>query len=808
MSLELHRRAIDVFEEVIDQPEGARLAWLNAHYPNDPRLLSDVKRMLDADRAAARAFPTNGAGFLGLDRPPPARVGQYRIDRKLGEGGMGEVYLGVRDDGLFEHQAAIKLVRPTLMPQVAVKQFEQERRTLARLTHRNIAQLFDGGMCGDETPYLIMEFVRGEAIDTSFERRDVGVRQIVEAVAQVCAAVQYAHQNLVVHADLKPSNILVNDAGDPKIVDFGVAGLLAQGAIVEEERPLAFTPGYSSPERSAGAPPAPSDDIFSLGVVLKVLVTRDVPGSPNWNKPLAENVAGHGAARSAGWVREHQKLLRSDLERIIKRATALSARDRYPSVEALRRDLQAWLTSHPIAELRGDRLYTFGMLVRRRRLRFIFGGLAILGLVGAVGVSTTLFLQADHERKLAQSRFDDVRSLTRFLLVDAYDRMDEMPRTLALRRDMAEMGQSYLDGLAADGRAPVDVRLDAIDGLVRIAELQAGVGRISLGDHKLARNNLSAADAIVKSLPADGNARLGVLAARIALNRGIIAMSIDQDIPEAGKQLDLAAAQLAALRDAPAMLLREVDVQRATLANWAGKYADAEAVASKLAPKDGETPDAAEDLTTRLQRLRALDAIAESIYYRQDMAGAIRAYTRLVDYASDLLKANPDSGETLRQAARARWSLATSYLSAREVKPALVELGKARELVAELVAREPADEQGVKLQGIIVTAQAQALAMSGQFDAGVKTLEVEVQRRRQLYLSNVERSDFARNYAVTLGMLADLNLDHGRRDVACHHLANAMNIFEELRAKNRLAEQDETGAIRLLRESQRRADCR
>ncbi len=806
---DLHPRAIDVFEDVIDQPEEARLAWLHAHFPRDPRLVSDVKRLLDADRAASQAFPTNGAGFLGLVRPPPNRVGQYKIDRKLGEGGMGEVYLGIRDDGLFEHRAAVKLVRPTLMPQIAVKQFEQERRTLARLTHRSIAQLFDGGVCDDDTPYLIMEYVRGEPIDADFVRRNPDVRSIVETMILVCAAVEYAHQNLVVHADLKPSNILVNDAGEPKIVDFGVAGLLSQGSAEEGRAPLAFTPGFSSPERAAGSPPAPGDDVFSIGVVLKVLLTGGQPGSSVWSSPVTDIVAAANPDRSQRWIRDRQRAIRGDLACIINRATAASARDRYRSVEALTRDLHAWLTLRPIAEKRHDRLYAAAMLYRRRRLRFIFGGLAIAGLVIAAVVSMSLYLQADRQRRLAESRFDDVRSLARFLLFDAYDRAEAIPRTLALRRDMAELGQRYLDVLAADGQAPEDVRLDAIEGLVRIAELQAGVGRISLGDFEVARRNLSQAEAIARALPAGKNVRLTSLNARIALNRAIVAMNVDQDIFEAGKQLERATAYLLALApQARLPMTREIQVQRAVLANWDGKYAEAEALARQLAPRAEDPPDGAEDLATRLQRLRALDALAESIYYRDDMSGAIREYSRLVSYAADLLGQNPENGEALRQTARARWSLATTFMNAGQIEPALNELAKARVLVDELVDREPADEQGLRLQNIIVTAQAQALAMSGRFDEGAKMLAQEIERRRQRYLSNVDRSDIARNYAVALAMLADLNIEHHRNAVACKLLGDATRVFDALRTRKRLSNQDETGALRLVRESQKRADCR
>jgi eukaryotic-like serine/threonine-protein kinase len=532
-------RSLSIFEDALDVAPDARAAWLAEACDGDEGLLAEVKRLLAADELAERAMPTGG--LRPDDAPMPARIGHYRIVDRVGQGGMGDVFAAARDDGLFEHVVAIKRVRPSLFPATAQALFERERRALAALSHRHIAQLYDGGVDETGAPFFIMELVRGAPIDRYVADNDLSPRQIVEKIIQVCEAVQHAHQNLIVHADLKPANILVNEAGDPKIVDFGVARLLREE---EAEALHPQTRGYASPQRAAGASPTPADDVFALGVVLRVLLTgeRADMGDATTLASHAIEASEAFAGRPAEWRHKRSRMVQGDLDEIIARACAPKAEQRYPAAIALAADLRAWLEIRPLAAKAHDRLHVFRRFARRR-WRVVGGIAAALVLVIGLSVTTALWTQAEAARQQAEQRFTEVRSLAKYLLYDVHDRLEVTPRSLAMRRDMARVAQGYLIQLADAPSAPADVLLEAADGLVRVADLQAGRSRPNLGEFDEAMKNLDSADAIAAGLSASREApEVAGLRAGIAVRRAALMMNSTQDLEAADKQLEAALA--------------------------------------------------------------------------------------------------------------------------------------------------------------------------------------------------------------------------------------------------------------------------
>lgn len=504
MDTALAKRALALFERARERPDEARAAWIEAVCGEDGALRAEALRIMRADTDAAAALPTRGLhGFCAFG-PPPERVGAYRIIERLGEGGMGATFAAVRADGLFEHDVAIKLVRPSMLPDTARALFDKERRALAKLSHRNIAQLFDGGVTENGAPYFVMERVFGDTIDAWAKGR--GAREIVETLIDVCGAVQFAHQNLIVHADLKPANILVSQAGEAKIVDFGVARILRDVESDEAGALFPYTSGFASPARVAGAVPTPADDVYALGALARVL------------------------------LREKLADARDDLDAIIARACADDAAARYHSSDALREDMRRWLAYRPITAREADRLYCARKFVRRRRLRVAGATLALLGLIGGLAVTSYLYVQAERARQLAEARFGEVRELARYLLFEVYDRLERTPRSLAMRRDVARVAQSYLEQLAGSPGAPEDVRRETIEGLVRIADIQAGRHHANLGEYEAATANLATAEILAAALPQDG--AVSAMRARIALRQASLAMNVDQDLDEAARFIE------------------------------------------------------------------------------------------------------------------------------------------------------------------------------------------------------------------------------------------------------------------------------
>jgi len=752
---ELSQRALELFEEALAEPEETRADWLTRATANDPALRAKVESLIAADQRGDSLMPTGGA-LAAAPIAPPERVGHYRIVRSLGSGGMGETFLAARDDGLFDHEVAIKFMRPSRMAATARALFDRERRALAKLSHRHIAQLFDGGVADNGAPYLVMEYVRGAPIDEFAQGSDV--RTIARLIADVCDAVQYAHQNLIVHADLKPSNVLVNEAGDVKVIDFGVARLLGEG---ESETAHPFTVDYASPERQCGAAPTPADDVYALGALLRALAGDALTG---------------------------------DIVAIVDRATAVEPETRYAAVAALRQDIIAWLETRPIAARSRERGYVLRKFVERRKWAASAAVAALFAILGALAVTTYLYVETDRARVLAEQRFADVRGLSRYLLFDVYERLERSPRSLQMRRDVAREAQIYLEELSRAPNAPLDVRIETIEGLLRVAELQGGATRSNLGEFEQAKASLLRASELAAALPA--RADVTTLRVRIAIAQAGIAMDVDQDLARAAALLAQARA-LSVEAQPESDLLAALAVEDAALANWQGRYPDA-IVAAQSAVEAGEGATRARQVLA----LRARDALAEAYYYQNDLARAETEYRIAARDAAALAAADAGDMSALRYAVRARWALATTLLQRGRAREALAELNVAAEPIPRLLAFEPADEASRRLDRIVLTARAQALAMSGNLEEGVRLLRTQIASREALHRGSPQVADYARAYAISLAMLADLYADNRRSHEACPLYAQSRALFENLASRGVLSEQDRASALRMVLERQ------
>jgi serine/threonine protein kinase len=283
MNPERWQQVRKILDAVIALLPSERSAYIQKACVNDPELQSEVESLLNSHEEAGNVFLEKPAVDLNsvLEQPEPNWVGRligvYRIVEQIGHGGMGEVYRAVRADGQYQKEVAIKLVRSGYGSAELLQRFLHERQILASLDHPNIARLYDGGTTDDGVPYLVMELIEGTPIDLYCEQNGVGIDERLKLFMQVCAAVQYAHQRLVIHRDIKPGNILVTKDGIPKLLDFGIAKFLdpSSGADTTMVRPM--TPEYASPEQIRGEPITTATDVYSLGVVLYRLLTSHSP---------------------------------------------------------------------------------------------------------------------------------------------------------------------------------------------------------------------------------------------------------------------------------------------------------------------------------------------------------------------------------------------------------------------------------------------------------------------------------------------------------------------------------------------------
>lgn len=768
MNAALSKRALDVFEAALDQPEETRQAWITNACADDPDLQAQVLRLVEADAKAGAVLPTNWLQGFRAFGAIPERVGAYRLTHLLGQGGMGATFAAERADGLFEHTVAVKLVRPSMLPGTARALFNTERRALAKLSHRHIAQLFDGGITEDGIPYLIMERVAGVSVDVWARERSA--REIVRLLCDICAGVQFAHQHLIVHADITPANVLVTAENQAKIVDFGVARMMSEEE--GEGMPAPYTPGFASPARVAGERPAPADDVFAIGALARGLL------------------AGRKAEA------------RADLDAVLARAEAADPAARYATADALRADLQRWLDLRAVRARQGGALYVVRKFARRHRWGVVAAVFAVVSLLGALAVTSYLYTQAEQARREADARFTEVRQLARYLLFDVYERLERTPRSLTMRRDIAREAQAYLNQLAQTPGAPVDVRRDTIEALMRIADIQAGRHHANLGDYAAARLNLETAEVLAAALPQAPVVRAA--RARIALRLASLAMNVDQDLERAERLLASAHAHASNVADDD-LLARELGVETATLANWQGRYDDARRRA-RVVLEAGGTPGR-ETREGIFLLARAYDALAEAEYYSGDLEAAERGYRRSMEMTRVYAESHPDDMEALRNAIRARWALGTTLLARERFADALTQLEEAARMMPALLAFEPADQGAHRLHRIVLTAHAQTLASSGRLEEGLSLLRAQVAERAAWHRAAPHEAERARGYAVSLAMLADLYADNGRAQQACARYAQADALFASLDARGQLSPQDRQNAWRMIRERQSR-HCR
>ena len=353
---------------------------------SDETLLSQVLLGLGEDVSQSGFWDEVAAGESGSHDPAASlegqRLGPYRIVRKLGTGGMGDVYLAERADEEYQQQVAIKLVRSGVFSRQVQGRLRMERQILATLQHPNIARLLDGGRAPDGTPYLVMEYIDGEPIDAYCDRRRLAPEERIALVRTVCAAVQYAHQNLIVHRDLKPNNILITPQGVPKLLDFGIAKLLdtrqsAQTLAVTHAEYRVMTPAHASPEQVRGDVITTASDIYVLGVLLYELLCGRRPfqllGASllEMERIICEQEAPTPSEMVARTARESpelltdivacrsttparlQKYLRGDIDNIVGMAMRKDPERRYSSAEQLAADLERHLERQAGARLEG-----------------------------------------------------------------------------------------------------------------------------------------------------------------------------------------------------------------------------------------------------------------------------------------------------------------------------------------------------------------------------------------------------------------------------------------------------------------------
>ena len=500
-----------IFERVLAVPEEDRPSALERQCHHDSALMAEVKSLLEAFQSE-KEFASRWAAEVRAEEASESRtrwVGPYQLDRLLGRGGMGAVYLAQRIDGQFQQQVAIKLIDLPLATDYFRERFRQERQILAGLVHPFIARLLDGGVTEHGDLYLAMEYVDGVSIDHYCKDNHLPIRDRLLLFTRVCAAVHFAHQNLVVHRDLKPDNILVLSDGTPKLLDFGTAKLLAPMHTTRLTGDLtqlglqSFTPNYASPEQVLGEAITTASDTYSLGVLLYLLLAGVPPYVLNEGttaEMLRLICSEQPCKPSAASIAPGR--LDADLDAIVLKAMRKDPQERYHSADEFASDIRAYLDGRPVQARRGTLRYRASKFVRRNRLALGALTLMFASLVAGLAGVLWQFRKATLERRRAESRSEDMRQLSQSLLSEIDEAVKQLPGSTPVRRLLVERVLQRLDHMAKDVAGDRLTQLDLVDAYTHLGNLQGNPYDQNIGDAQGALMSLTKAVTLAKALQA------------------------------------------------------------------------------------------------------------------------------------------------------------------------------------------------------------------------------------------------------------------------------------------------------------------
>ena len=572
----------------LEQPE--REAWLARLHRDQPARASELEALLAAEPGL------DAAGFLSRAAPSHAglngrQLGAYTLERPLGQGGMGTVWLARRSDGRYEGRAAVKLLNLALLDPVGSERFRREGTLLARLSHPNIARLLDAGVTDGGQPFLVLEYVEGTRIDRYCDEHRLSPEARIRLFLEVLAAVSHAHANLIVHRDLKPSNILVTQDGTVKLLDFGIAKLLQDGASEAEASTLTdrggqvMTPEFAAPEQIRGEPVTIATDVYALGVLLYLLLSGRHPTTEPGRSP-ADYLRG-----TLDTEPPRLSAYAGDLDNIVAKALRKRPDERYATVGALADDLRRYLNHEPVHARPASWRYRSARFIRRHRAAVAATAVAALSLVGATAFSLVQLHEARRQRDAAVAESRRRLAMADVQGVLAGDTRGAGGRTLSVLERIE----------LAEGMLQRKYRAEPAVVIEVMAQLSARL--FDMNDMEGHRRVLGRALAI---------ARQADLPAHVALVDCLRVLSLAYDDQLDSARSALAAARAQETRAGP--LPREIEVQ----------CLDAE---GQLLLAGGQ-PDSAIRVLRRAVELTPEPGAMQGLESRNDLAAALRALGR------------------------------------------------------------------------------------------------------------------------------------------------------------------------------------
>lgn len=760
---EIDAAALTLLDEAWGAPPESRRSFILEKTGADPALRDRALALLDAENDPDGA-PLTGGGLRLLDEGfVPDVIGNYRIEREIGRGGMGAVYLARRIAGDFDHVAAIKIVRLTGRPKVFSERLRAERRMLAQLQHPNIAQLYDGGETGDGSPYFIMEYVEGSSLHDYLRTHRALLPERLKIFSEICRAIAYAHRNLVVHRDLSPANVLISNDGQAKLIDFGISHMIGEDA--DESGPrLTMTKGYAAPERQRGETTT-LGDIYSLGVI------------------LGELTAGEKAPR----VR--------DLAAVAARARAEKPEARYQNVEALLDDLARYEQARAVAAIDGGWRYKTLRFVARRKLAVSAASLAAVGVLATSVVTTILYLRAEEAERQAVEQFEAVRSLAKFMLFDLHDEIASIPGSTRAREMLADTGQRYLDALSRTDDASRALRMETALGYKRLGDVLGNANGGNLGRRSEAGAVLEKAYAELAALKQEAPKDTEIVRAfaetayALAVYNFVIADKVDAAVEKAAESEQayraIAAGPNGAVRDQ--IGIAEAQSEQAIALVWMNKGEEAIPLLEDAAARIDMLleADPAEDAALRARAQAAVD-LGDTMSRHVDQRGGDQApaLAHLDDGVArfrTLLSSDGADLDLKRSYIAALWKRALVLYALERDEASLADLAEADALLAPLMTSDPDDLGLFRMRLSILSQQAMSFGYLGRNGEAIAKSEENIAGRRRLAAMEPDNSALKRETAAALLTLGESRERNGDFAAACADYEEANTWLDGLR---------------------------
>lgn len=777
MTPDLWLRVKEITADALERPEAERSAFLATACTGDERLLSEVESLLGAHAGAddfLSAPALAGMGAAGLvaraadDAAKPAvpglRVGPYRILSELGRGGMGVVYLAERADAAFEKQVAIKVVRGGFTGEALMGRFREERRILATLDHPNIARLLDGGTTDDGLPYFVMEHVDGAPLDVYC----AGLRSLtarLQLFHQVCAAVQYAHQRLVIHRDLKPRNILVTKGGVPKLLDFGIARLLEPGLDPDQltlTGDRALTLEGASPEQVRGEHLTVTSDIYSLGVLLYRLLTGQGPYGAERRtdvdlmRAICEDTPERPSAVANGEVRS---ALRGELDWITLKALRKEPDRRYASVEQLAEDIQRHLQGRPVAAAPDSWSYRTRKFVTRNRTPVAIGALLVVSMIGGVTATLSEARRADAQRARAERRFTDVRKLANSFLFEHDDAIKNLPGSTPARELLVRRALQYLDGLSREASDDRSLRRELAEAYQKVGDVQSNPFGANLGDSAGAMASYGKALDILAALSAEdpGDVRIQRDLAHCYTALGDLEWTAGEGHASAARHYREALTIREAVSDAdPTNLDARLALARShrSLANMTGEMKDHLRAAELSAALFAEEP-ASTEIRTLLAATH--ESLGSALAAGGEPSRALELQEKALQMRKALLASDATNVSFLRMVAASCFQVG----AVREVMGNTAGAAESyREMLAiyqKLTAADPTDAQARGALATAYTNVGRVLARRADLPGALESLRAALAVGEQLHAADAKNTQVHYLLAVSLHELGKVS---------------------------------------------------